>query len=81
VRSPITYCEKSLLPTFIAIAEYENPRLDGYGQELFDRMNRVGRNVQFLRLDGHNHSSIIAHFNTSEDILGRAIVAFFNSIP
>jgi hypothetical protein len=29
---------------------------------------------------GHNHMSIVAHFNTGEDSLGREILAFFAEV-
>ncbi len=33
-----------------------------------------------LRLARHNHMSIVAHFNTDEEILGREIVDFFETL-
>ena len=30
---------------------------------------------RFLRLPGHNHTSMIAHFNTAEERVGRAMIA------
>jgi hypothetical protein len=27
---------------------------------------------------GHNHTSMVAHFNTAEDLLGRQILQFMN---
>lgn len=77
VRSPVTHAATSALPTFIAIAEYENPLLDVYGAELFYRLSLARRRaVRFLRLTRHNHLSIVAHFNTHEEILGREILDF-----
>ena len=61
----------------IAIAEFENPFLDVHCAELFYRLSAAaGRAPRFLRLEGHNHTSIIAHLNTAEDRLGREILAF-----
>jgi len=35
-----------------------------------------GKAPRFMQLWGHNHSSIIAHINTAENELGRALVDF-----
>jgi len=76
--SPVTHAARSVMPVFIAVAEYENPYLDVYSAELFYRIAAArGRAPRFLRLPRHNHMSIVAHFNTTEDILGREIRDFF----
>lgn len=80
VRSPVSHCEGSVLPVLIATAEFENPLLDVYGLELAYRMARHRRRApRFLCLQGHNHMSIVAHFNTDEDLLGNAILDFFDA--
>ena len=43
----------------------------------FARRRRAPR---YLRLTRHNHMSIVAHFNTEEDILGREILDFFETL-
>jgi len=77
-RSPLTHgadCDK---PMFIVCAEYENPLLDIYGLELAWRVAKArGHAPRYLSLRGHNHTSIMAHFNTREEILGREILDFF----
>lgn len=79
-RSPVTHAARLELPVFIAIGEYENPLLDVYGAEMLHRLALArGRAPRFLRLAGHNHISIVAHFNTEEEILGREILEFFAS--
>lgn len=76
-RSPLMYAAASALPVMIAIAEFENPLLDLYGLELAHRLAVARRRApRFIRLTGHNHISIVAHFNTIEDNLGREIVEF-----
>jgi acetyl esterase/lipase len=76
-RSPLTHAAASSLPVMIAIAEFENPLLDLYGLELAYRIAVARRRApHFVRLAGHNHISLIAHFNTAEDRLGREIVEF-----
>ncbi len=68
---------KAGVPTFIAIAEYENPLLDIYCLELAHRIaQHSGRAPRVLQLPGHNHTSIIAHVNTAENFLGNALLAF-----
>jgi acetyl esterase/lipase len=80
-RSPVTHCESSALPVFLAVAEFENPLLDVYGLEAAWRIARArGRAPRFVTMAGHNHMSIMAHFNTAEDALGREILAFMRSV-
>ena len=31
---------------------------------------------RFVQMSGHNHTSMVAHFNTGEDCLGREILDF-----
>jgi acetyl esterase/lipase len=77
-RSPVTHAARLDLPVFIAIAEHENPLLDVYGAEMLHRVSAArGRAPRFLRLTEHNHISMVAHFNTEEEILGREILEFF----
>lgn len=65
------------LPTMIAVAEYENPLIDVHCAELLHALARHRRRApRFVWLENHNHTSIIAHFNTAEDDLGRHILAF-----
>ena len=76
-RSALHLAGKDSVPTFIAIAQYENPMLDVYCLELAHRLGLAqGRSPRFMQLWGHNHSSIIAHINTAEDALGKALVEF-----
>lgn len=76
-RSALHLAGKDSVPTFIAIAEYENPLLDVYCLELAHRLGLAkGKAPRFMQLWGHNHSSIIAHINTAEDELGKALVGF-----
>jgi acetyl esterase len=79
-RSPVTYAEGCDLPVFIAIAEYENPYLDVYGAEFFYRVAAARRQApRFVRLPKHNHTSMVAHFNTGEELLGREILDFIKT--
>jgi len=76
-RSPVTHADDPDLPVFIAIAEYENAYLDVYAAELLHKLSRHRKRApRFLRLTRHNHISLIAHFDTGEEILGREILDF-----
>lgn len=76
-RSPVTWAEHCRLPVMIAIAEYENPYLDVYGAELFHRVSLARkRSPRFVRMTDHNHTSLVAHFNSGEETLGPEILEF-----
>jgi acetyl esterase len=76
-RSPVTHAHDTELPVFVVIAEFENPYLDVYAAELLHTLSRARERVpRFLRLTRHNHLSLIAHFNTGEEILGSEILDF-----
>ena len=75
--SPVNLVTAESIPTFIAYAEYENPLLDIYCLELAHRIAVLKRRAPpVIRLAGHNHTSIVAHINTSEDLLGGEIIRF-----
>jgi len=81
-RSPVIYADRCALPVLIAIAEFENPLLDVYAAELLYRLSLARRrSPRFVRMAGHNHTSIVAHFNTGEEILGREILDFIAAHP
>ncbi len=78
--SPVSHAGADSVPTFIAIAEYENPLIDVYCTELAYRLALAkGHTPRFLRLAGHNHASIHAHIGTSEDRLGSELVEFIHT--
>ncbi|MBN9476363.1 MAG: hypothetical protein ABS43_29205 [Bordetella sp. SCN 67-23] len=75
--SPVNHVTAQALPTMIAVAEYENPLIDVHCVELLAALTRVRRRApRFVWMAGHNHTSIVAHFNTAEDELGRQVLAF-----
>jgi acetyl esterase len=75
--SPITHAANLELPIFIVVSEFDNPLLDVYGAELAHRVGVLrGRCPRFLRLTRHNHISLVAHFNSGEEILGLEILDF-----
>jgi acetyl esterase len=76
-RSPMAHADRVDLPVFVAIAEFENPHLDEYGGEFVRKVTAAGRPTpRFRRLEKHNHTSLVAHFDSGEDSLGLDIVDF-----
>ncbi len=75
--SPATHAARLDRPVLVATAQYENPLLDVYGLEFALAVARArGVAPLHIALADHNHVSIVAHFNTSEQWLGEEIVAF-----
>jgi acetyl esterase len=78
--SPVNLVAAPCIPTLVAFAEYENPLIDVYCLELAYRVALAARRApQVLRLDGHNHTSMIAHINTADDRLGQAMREFIGN--
>jgi acetyl esterase/lipase len=75
--SAVAHASADSVPTMIGLAEYENPLLDVHCAELFHRLAAAKRRApRLVWLAGHNHTSVIAHFNTAEERLGREILEF-----
>ena len=80
-RSPVTHAHRNTVPAFIVTAQYDNPLLDVYGLEFAHRIGAAsGVAPRVMQMREHNHMSIMAHFNTDEDLLGRQILDFFASV-
>jgi acetyl esterase len=78
--SPMAHAHRLALPTFIVHAQYENPLLDVYATEFAWRMAEARRVApRHLSLAGHNHVSVMAHFNSGEQWLGEQILEFFEA--
>lgn len=79
-RSPLTHVARSTVPLMIAVAEFENPYLDEYGVQFFlEALRHRGVPPRLIQLRGHNHTSIVAHFNSGEEYLGREILHFIGN--
>ncbi|MDH7799244.1 MULTISPECIES: alpha/beta hydrolase [unclassified Beijerinckia] len=77
--SPVSQVDAQSIPTFIAWGEYENPLIDVHCAELVHWLAQAkGYTPPTMWLRGHNHTSTIAHLNTSEDNLGSALRDFIN---
>ena len=69
------------MPLLIAVAEFENRFLDRYGAQFFvDVLRHRGVPPRFIQMRGHNHTSIVAHFNSGEAYLGGEILRFMASV-
>jgi acetyl esterase len=81
--SPVSHMDTDSPPTFVAWAEFENALIDAHCAELVHRQGVAKRRTPpMMWLKGHNHTSSIAHTNTSDEKLGRAILEFMsNCIP
>ncbi len=77
-RSPINHVKNaSAIPTFIVVAEYDNPDIDTQGALLFTALCERDRACpRFKRMEHHNHLSETYQFNTADDALGREIIEF-----
>lgn len=79
-RSPVSHAASGRLPVFIVTTEFENPLLDVYGLEMAYQLSLARRQApRYRQMRGHNHMSVVAHFNSGEDALGREIVDFFEN--
>lgn len=77
--SAVNHVGPDSVPTMVAFGEYENPLIDVYCAELVYRLAAArGVAPPVMRLARHNHTSVIAHFNTAEDGLGRMILDFMH---
>lgn len=73
VRSPASHVDGSNVPVLVAVAEHENTHLDRYGREFHADLLASNRTApaRFVDMPRHNHTSIVAHFNSGEETLGR----------
>lgn len=78
--SPMAHAHRLALPTFVVHAEHENPLLDVYATEFAWRMAEARRSApRHLSVPGHNHVSVVAHFDSGEQWLGEQILAFLEA--
>lgn len=76
--APMAHAQLLQLPVFVVNAQYENPLLDVYALEFAQRIAQARRVApRHMTLADHNHVSIMAHFNSGEQLLGEQILDFF----
>lgn len=74
-RAPLTHVRADAPPTFVALAQYENPLIDFYGFELAHRLAQL-RDAQgapmprLVQYPDHNHMSLVAQFDTPHNRFG-----------
>ncbi|MCO5397668.1 alpha/beta hydrolase [Ralstonia soli] len=85
-RSPLAHAERIDVPLMVVVAEHENPYLDAYGAAFFERVaqarqrtGRPARAPRFVQMLRHNHTSVVAHFDSGETLLGDAMLDFFRA--
>jgi acetyl esterase/lipase len=77
--SAVNHVSADSPPTMVAMAQYENPLIDVHCVDLVRKLTQVRRRApRFVGLPEHNHTSIVAHFNTADDVLGRHILQFID---
>ena len=80
--SGVTHVSADSPPTFVAWSQYENALIDVYCTELVWRLGVAKRRAPpTCYCPGHNHTSIIAHIDTAEDMLGTALRGFISATP
>ncbi|MGX1307182.1 acetyl esterase [Amorphus suaedae] len=76
-HSPTTLARNARWPMLVAFGGCENRYLDLYGLEFASRVGAAtGVAPRVVQLPEHNHFSIVAHFDTGEEVLGREILRF-----
>ncbi|WP_168793284.1 alpha/beta hydrolase [Paraburkholderia aromaticivorans] len=87
-RSPLTHAAHFNTPLMVVVAEYENPYLDAYGAAFFERVLTARQRAddaaapcapRFVQMLRHNHTSVVAHFDSGETLLGDAMLDFFGA--
>ena len=76
--SPMAHAAHLAMPVFVVNAQYENPLLDVYATEFAYRVAEARRVApRHMTVADHNHVSVMAHFNSGEQLLGEQILDFF----
>jgi acetyl esterase len=76
-RSALTHIGAAKVPAFVVIAQYDNPGLDVSGAELYAALCKRDKACpRFTRMVLHNHLSMVHHFNTADEALGREVLDF-----
>lgn len=79
-QAPMAHAARLSLPVFVVNAQYENPLLDVYAAEFTHRIAQArGVAPRHMSVADHNHVSVMAHFNSGEQLLGEQILDFFEA--
>ena len=75
--SPINTIAGRVMPLYIAYAELDPPGIQGQNLLLIQALHRRDKLLPTVKqAQGHNHISIIRHFNTKDEALGLDIIEF-----
>ena len=76
-RLPVNNLAGRKLPLFVIDAEYDFPMMQMAAIDLLGRLcRRDGRCPRHMQVPGHNHYSIVHHFNTADDSVAHEIAGF-----
>jgi acetyl esterase/lipase len=79
-RTPLDGLVKSSVPMFVAYAEFDLPDEEFQSLRLRDVLCAAGRCPTLVRLEGHNHMSVVYSINTSDRQLGEAMLTFVRKL-
>ena len=74
-RAPMSHVRSDAPPTFVGVAQYENPLLEFYAFELAQRLAQLadtdgGPMPRLVQLPDHNHVSMVTQFGTRWNTIG-----------
>jgi acetyl esterase len=74
-RSPLSHVRADAPPTFVAVAQHENPLIDFYAFELAHRLAQLcdaqgAAMPRFVQYPDHNHVSLVAQFDSPHNRFG-----------
>lgn len=77
-REPLAHVQAAAPPTFVALAQYENPLIDFYGFALAHRLAQAcdeagGPMPRLVQYPDHNHMSLLTQFDTPFNAFGADI--------
>ena len=79
-RAPLSHVGNGKVPLFLTYAEFDPPFLALPTLQLAEAVTRRdGRSPKLLFLEHHNHVSNVLSFDTGDETLGRAILAFMEN--
>ncbi len=76
-RLPINNLTGRKIPLFVIDAEYDFPMMQRAAIDLIGRLcERDGQCPRHMQVPGHNHYSIMHHFNTADDSVAHEVAGF-----
>ena len=78
-RSSLPGMLSTPLPIMVTMAEFDPPEIEGYATQLRVALCDSKRCPTWARFAGHNHMSVVDSFNTADDEVGAALLAFMQA--